>query len=73
MRCSPSPSEIDENLSRLTLDIQKGEKLTPLPTGSKIRILLPKLCQVKAIIDKTVLPDEIKDSRAAVWKNESLL
>jgi hypothetical protein len=66
-------SDIDENSSRLVPDGKKGENLPPLPTGSKITIPLPKLHQVKAIIDKTMLPDRMKDRSAPVWKDGSLL
>lgn len=70
---TPSPSEIDENSSWLVPDVRKGEHLPLLPAGTKIEIPPPKLRQVKAIIDETMLPDEMKDSSAVVWKNESLL
>jgi hypothetical protein len=36
-------------------------------------ILLPKLCHAKAIIDETMLPNEMKDSSASVWMNETVL
>jgi hypothetical protein len=69
---TPLPSEIEENSSWLVPDVRKGEQLPPLPTGSKIEIPLPKLRHVKAIIDETMLPDEMKDSGAPLWKNETL-
>jgi hypothetical protein len=63
---TPSPSEIDKNLSWLVPDVQKGEHLLLLPAGTKIEILPPKLHQVKAIINKMMLPDEMNDSSAVV-------
>ena len=68
---TPLPSEIEENSAWLVPDVQKGEKLPPLPAGSKIEIPLPKLCHVMAIIDETMLPDEMKDSSAPIWKDKT--
>jgi hypothetical protein len=38
----------------------------------KIEIQLPKLRQVSVIIDETMLPDEMEDSSASIWKNETV-
>ena len=68
---TPSPSEIEEDSAWLVPDVRKGEKLPPLPAGSKIEIPLPKLRHVTAIIDETMLPDEMKDSSAPIWTDET--
>jgi hypothetical protein len=38
----------------------------------KIEIQLPKLRHVSVIIDETMLPDEMEDSSASIWKNETV-
>jgi hypothetical protein len=71
--CYPCTNRDCGKLIVASPDVRKGE-LPPLPTGSKIKIPLPKLCQVKAtIIDKTMLPDKMKDGSAPIWKDDSLL
>jgi hypothetical protein len=52
---------------------ERESSCRPSQQGHKIKILLPKLCQVKAIIDKMMLPDKMKDSSVPIWKDDSLL